>query len=154
MNTKIILPLVGFVSLLAIAAVFVFRPLPTTITRENAGKLRKGMTLAEVEGVLGPPRYEAAWTIESYPRSVATGPLFTREPPIEIRRWVSESVVITVRSNPAVVDPMAKVILVEIDDHKFASTWDFVQWRVCRVLGLAPDQPAPVETDPPMMVIF
>jgi outer membrane protein assembly factor BamE (lipoprotein component of BamABCDE complex) len=60
----------------------------TAITRENAAKIREGMTLAEVEAILGGP-----------PRDETTGPIrFDEVTPVrdESRKWWSDRVCIQV----------------------------------------------------------
>jgi hypothetical protein len=45
---------VGMVALVTTGA-FVLRPQPSRVTRENAGRIQKGMTRTEIEAILGPP---------------------------------------------------------------------------------------------------
>lgn len=48
-----------FVAMLVVAAIYVWpRHGPSTITQENADRIKEGMTRAEVEAVLGPARNE------------------------------------------------------------------------------------------------
>ena len=58
MRNRITLPLIGIASALVVAAAFIFRPLPTSITRENGERIKLGMKLVDVLEILGPPRDE------------------------------------------------------------------------------------------------
>jgi hypothetical protein len=51
---KLLVTLAGLAAIVA-AGVVVLWPRPSRVTRENFGRLKSGMTRAEVEAILGPP---------------------------------------------------------------------------------------------------
>ena len=61
-------------TLLLAAGVWLARPASTQITMENASRIKEGMTLAEVEAILGgPARDELRRETDHYQRMVMTG---------------------------------------------------------------------------------
>src|SRR5262249_53786820 len=127
-----VFPFVALLSLLALAAVFVFRPLPTTITRENANRIQAGMEVDPVVAILGPPRNETS--VE--PDGFHLIPHLSRR-----RRWVGERLAIYVDTFYDFSDGEGTTVrAVSTANTEFPSTWDFVCWRAKRSLGLAPDR--------------
>lgn len=74
MKRKIVLPAVAVLSVLALVAAFLFRPLPTTITSANAARISPGMPLAAVVAILGDPRDEVSLNQPSPPPPMYTIP--------------------------------------------------------------------------------
>lgn len=131
MKSRIILPLVGIVSALILAAVIVFRPLPTTITRENATKIKTGMTYAQVVDILGESRDEVTGT--EIPR---LGDLISPWG-VTLAGWRGETAHVRIRFEKA------RVAKVTVTDTEFP-TGEYLQWRVRKSLGLSielPDEP-------------
>lgn len=122
MKPRVVLPLLAVVSVVVLAAAVVFRPFPTTITRENAASIKSGIAYAEVLGILGPRRNEI---------------LQTEIPELDLTHsgdstvgWKSESI------DVRVYFVSGRVWAVIVRDTEFPSTQDYLLWRVRRSVGL------------------
>lgn len=129
MKSRIVLPLVGIVSALVLIAAVVFRPLPTTITRENAAKIQVGMNYTQVVDILGEMRDEIRGS-----KLPDIGGMVSIAGVAEMS-WRSETTGISV------VFQKGRVTQVEVDDTKFPSTAAYLDWRVRRSLGLPMAEP-------------
>lgn len=85
-------------------------PRPSVINPENAAKIEEGMTLAEVEAILGgPPRDESTMGIlrnavtndEAIPRRIEGPRLGAGKPDGSIHRWASDAAYIRIIGNTA-----------------------------------------------------
>lgn len=132
MKSRIILPLVGLVSALVLAAAVVFRPLPTTITRENAARIKAGMTYPQVADILGESRDEVEGTdIPGLAGLISASG-------VTLAGWRGENTHVRIRFEKA------RVAEVTVKDTEFPSTREYLQWRVHKSLGLSierPDEP-------------
>ena len=82
----------------AAACTAVVRPRPSAITRENEARIRDGMTLDELQAILGgPPRDRSTGPTDYDPNGVTHVP--GRPPPARvttISEWISDEVLIRV----------------------------------------------------------
>ena len=98
---------VGLVALAGVAA-FVAWPRVDRITRENADRIRPGMTQAEVEAILGPPGdYRSGATVLAYDDGMSAAKVGRTA-----EDWVNDRGAITLEFNQAgrvVFDPAQRV---------------------------------------------
>jgi hypothetical protein len=92
--------LFALLSVLVVAAVFVamVRPRPSAITRDNEARIHEGMTVDELEAILGgPPRDESTGPTDYDPDGL-THVLGRPAPPMvtNISEWISDEVMIRV----------------------------------------------------------
>src|SRR5579883_2540876 len=106
--------LVGLAVLLPVVGAFVTWQLPDRITDENFGLIRPGMSRAEVEAILGPPRdcssgplryarrseilYRGSFLVEDYRLSFWETNL--RDEPVEGFEWRSDSQIVNIYFDP------------------------------------------------------
>lgn len=129
MKSRVFLPLLGIVSAILLFAAVVFRPLPTTITRENAARIQVGMNYTQVVDILGDMRDEIKGTqLPGLGGMVSLAGFATMS-------WHSESAGITVNFQNG------RVTEVEVEDTKFPSTRAYLEWRVRKSLGLPMPEP-------------
>lgn len=124
MKPRIVLPLLALVSVVVLAAAVVFRPLPTTITRENAARIQLGMSYVEVADILGETRDEV--TGFEIPGAAA----LIVPSGVNLMGWRGETTHVRIRFQSG------KVAEVEVFDTQFPSTLAHLTWRVRRSLGL------------------
>jgi hypothetical protein len=103
-------PLIALFAVLVLVGIAGLTPWPaartTAISRENAAKLREGLTVAEVEAILGgPPRDDSTGPLAGDNRDGTAStiwfwpqPLVTRPPP---RAWISDCVAVHVQFDDA-----------------------------------------------------
>ena len=106
MTTRRRLLVIGLPFVLMVLGLWMLWPRSSTITRENAGRIQKGMTLAEVEALLGgPARDDSTGPVvrdNDDPRRdpiVWPAHLFNPNSRLPVQ-WQSDEVTITVAFNP------------------------------------------------------
>src|SRR6516162_7839304 len=90
---KLLLALAGL-AVVAAAGVVVLWPSADRIKRENCDRIRHGMSLAEVEAVLGPPGDYRTGPTRYRPHFMAPPRLADRmasEPDVDIQKWEGDS---------------------------------------------------------------
>jgi hypothetical protein len=89
-----LIAVVAGLALLVGAGAFVLWPRPDRITRENLGRIRDGMSLAEVEAILGPPG-DHRTKPTTYHRHFLEPPrhadTMASEPDVDVKKWQGDT---------------------------------------------------------------
>lgn len=130
MKSKLVLPLVGIASVAVILAVFLFRPIPTTLTHENFARLKNGMTYDDVVKILGTERLEVedVELLNVVSTKSVILPSITKG--LRTNVWIGEHVTIVIDFDED------QVINLDLEETKFRSKSGYLWWRARRSIGM------------------
>lgn len=128
MKSRVLLPIVGIVSALVLFGAYVFRPMPTAISAENAAKIQIGMPYDDVEAILGFPRDEV------HDEEIEMAGELIKLSGFANAGWRSESTHLRLRFRKGRVDD------VNVEKTVFPSVWTHLHWRLRKSFGLPVDE--------------